>query len=304
MPNLILHHFDASPFAEKIRLAFGLKQLGWQSVTIPMIMPKPKLTALTGGYRKTPVLQIGADIYCDTSLIAQELEKRFPSPSLFPDGNTGLSLALSYWSNSSFFNPGAGLSMGINEELPEAILKDRSEFFNFMDFSRLQEELPHLYTQILSHIELVEQQLADGRQYLLGAKPGWLDINAYFVIWMLRANVPPINDMLRPFKKIAEWEQRLIAIGHGERQEMDADNALAIAKASTACDGDGVDPQDPLQLHEGDTVIVEPDDYGRVPVQGSLLSLDRQKVSIRRHTPEVGEVNVHFPRAGFRISAA
>ena len=29
-------------------------------------MPKPNLTALTGGYRKTPVLQIGADIYCNS----------------------------------------------------------------------------------------------------------------------------------------------------------------------------------------------------------------------------------------------
>ena len=304
MSDLILHHFDASPFAEKIRLVFGLKKLAWQSVEIPMIMPKPLLTALSGGYRKTPVLQIGADIYCDTSLIAQELDKRFPTPGLFPDGNAGLSLALSYWSNLSFFNPGAGLSMGINEELPEAIIKDRSEFFNFMDFSRLKEELPHLFTQILPHIELLEQQLADGRQYLLGSTPGWADINAYSVLWMVRANVPPINDMLTPYESMAKWEQRMTAIGHGQRQDMDADEALSIANASTPGSCEGVDTQDPLQLQEGDEVFVEPDDYGKVPVQGSLLNLDRRRVTIRREDASVGEVNVHFPRAGFRISRA
>jgi len=55
MSQLILHHYPTSPFAEKIRLIFGYKKLAWQSVIIPRIMPKPELTALTGGYRRTPV---------------------------------------------------------------------------------------------------------------------------------------------------------------------------------------------------------------------------------------------------------
>ena len=70
MADLILHHYPTSPFAEKVRLVLGYKNLAWKSVVIPQIMPKPDLQALTGGYRKTPVLQIGADIYCDTALIA------------------------------------------------------------------------------------------------------------------------------------------------------------------------------------------------------------------------------------------
>ena len=49
----------------------------------------PDLVVLTGGYSKTPVLQIGADIYCDTKRIADELETRFPQPTLYPDGATG-----------------------------------------------------------------------------------------------------------------------------------------------------------------------------------------------------------------------
>ena len=68
MHELILHHYPTSPFAEKTRLMLGFKQLSWRSVMIPPIMPKPDLTRLTGGYRKTPVLQIGADIYCDSAV--------------------------------------------------------------------------------------------------------------------------------------------------------------------------------------------------------------------------------------------
>ena len=51
------------------------KGLAWRSVEIPMVMPKPELMPLTGGYRKTPVLQIGAEVYCDTSLILAEIER-------------------------------------------------------------------------------------------------------------------------------------------------------------------------------------------------------------------------------------
>jgi hypothetical protein len=78
MEELILHHYDFSPFSQKIRLIFGIKDLSWRSVTIPSILPKPDLVALTGGYRHMPVMQIGADVYCDTRLIADELDRRFP----------------------------------------------------------------------------------------------------------------------------------------------------------------------------------------------------------------------------------
>ena len=82
MPTeLILHHYDTSPFSEKIRLILGHKKLAWKSVLIPAIMPKPDVVALTGGYRKTPVLQVGADIYCDTALICDVLEHLAPAPA-------------------------------------------------------------------------------------------------------------------------------------------------------------------------------------------------------------------------------
>ena len=89
---IILHHFDRSPFSEKIRVVFGHKGLSWRSVRIPPIMPKPDLMPLTGGYRRTPVMQIGADVFCDTQIIIREIERRFPSPTLFPPGAAGVTL--------------------------------------------------------------------------------------------------------------------------------------------------------------------------------------------------------------------
>jgi len=46
---------------------------------------------------------------------------------------------------------------------------------------------------------------------------------------------------------------------------------------------------------------VTPDDTGRVPVEGVLVGLAADRVSIQRNDPRVGEVVVHFPRAGFVV---
>jgi glutathione S-transferase len=305
MAELILHHFDLSPFAEKARLMLGLKRLAWYSVPIPLVMPKPDLTALTGGYRKTPVLQIGADVYCDTKLIAVELERRFPEPTLFPGGNRGLALALSAWSDRSFFDPGAGLSMGLNKRgLPKEILDDRKAFFNFMNFDVLEDEIPHLHSQLRAQADLVEQQLADGRAFLLGDAPGLADVNAYFPVWMARGNVPTAGTIFAAYGRLAAWERRMAAIGHGTRSEMEPAAAHAVARAATPDAGRGVDPADPLGYAVGDAVVVTPDDYGKVPVAGELVTLQLHEVAVRRTDPRCGTVVVHFPRIGYRVERA
>jgi glutathione S-transferase len=302
--DLILHHVDYSPFAEKARVMLGLKKLAWRSVQIPLVMPKPDLTALTGGYRKTPVLQIGADVYCDTRLIAVELERRFPMPSLFPSGSRGLALALSAWSDRAFFEPGAGLSMALNRRgLPQAVIDDRKAFFNFMDFDRLDDDVPHLHAQLRAQVDLVEQQLADGRPYLLGDQPGLADIHAWFPVWMTRGNVPTAAEILAGCDRLEAWERRIAALGHGTRTEIEAAEAHAVAGATTPEPGQGVDPRDPLGLKVGDDVVVEPDDYGRVPVSGTLVTLQRHEVAVRRHDERCGTVVVHFPRIGYRVAA-
>jgi glutathione S-transferase len=303
--DLILHHFNLSPFAEKVRLMFGIKRLSWRSVIIPMIMPKPALTALTGGYRKTPVLQIGADVYCDSKRIAVELESRFPNPSLFRGSQPGFSLALSAWSDRAFFEPGAGLSMALNRTgLPQEVIADRKAFFNFMDFETLDENISHLSTQLRAQASLLEEQLSDGRDYVFGAEPELADILAYFPVWMCRGHVPSADTILRGFTRLSGWERRMAAIGEGRREEMTASEAHLIARQSVPSEGRGVDPNDALGLRVGERVAVAADDYGRDPVVGELVTLQTNEVAIRRSAAEIGTVVVHFPRTGYRIASA
>jgi glutathione S-transferase len=301
LAEIILHHFDSSPFAEKVRLALGLKGLDWCSVEIPMVMPKPALTALTGGYRKTPVMQIGADIYCDTQRIAVELERRFPEPTLFPQHSEALSLALSQWSDNAFFQPGAGLSMGTNSAIPEDVLRDRREFFNFLNFATLESQLPHLYSQFRANLQLVEAMLSDGRRFVLGDTPGWMDILAYFPIWMARGNIANTAELLQGLSAVQAWEQRVKGFGHGRFRVIQAEEALSIARDSQTVSVAQVDGDAWPALAENISVVVSPQDYGAVPVRGKLLRLTQSEIAIKREETQIGEVVVHFPRIGYRL---
>ena len=302
MHALILHHFDASPYAEKARVLFGIKGLDWHSVQIPMVSPKPDLTALTGGYRKTPVLQVGADVYCDTSCIARELERRQPQPSLWPDGGAGLPFALAGWGDR-YFEPGAGLAMSLNE-LPDDLLKDRREFFTHMDFASFGPRRAHLLSQVRAHAALVEDQLADGRAFLAGDRPGLVDATAWYPLWMARGYVAVTPALVAGFERLLAWEERVRAIGHGTRSEIAAADALAFARDATPAAPGGVDPRDPLGIAAGTRVTVTPDDYGKIPVEGELVSLDAHEVAVLRRTDALGDVVVHFPRIGYLVEPA
>ena len=301
MPDLILHHFDWSPFAEKARLALGLKRARWRSVQVAMVPPRPELAPLTGAYRKTPVLQIGADVYCDTRLIACELERRLPAPSLFPAGNRGVALALSRFSDTSLFEPGAILSMTLNAEVPDAVLADRRRLFTFIEPGVGAAAVPRLLSDLRVNAALLDEQLADGRPFLLGAAPGWADLTCYFPLWMATTFFATAVPSLGLGPRLEAWLARVAAIGHGERTEIDAAAALEVARAAQPLPGRGVDPSDPLGLVAGERVAVTPADYGRDPVVGELVTLDLTEVAIRRGDPRSGDVVTHFPRLGYRI---
>ena len=66
-------------------------------------MPKPQLMPLTGGYRRIPVLQIGADVYCDSQVIVRVIERMHPSPTIYPGGSEGVCHAMNLWADRILF---------------------------------------------------------------------------------------------------------------------------------------------------------------------------------------------------------
>ncbi|MHA1538475.1 MAG: glutathione S-transferase family protein [Alphaproteobacteria bacterium] len=306
-PEIILHHYPESPISEKVRLILGLKKLAWRSVVTPMILPKPDLVALTGGYRKAPVMQVGADIYCDTQRIAGELERRYAQPTLFPNASDGLGTALAFWSDRPLFLTAASLAFAaIGERLPPAFFEDRAKFAGRpIDLERVRKAAPINLDQVRAHTGFVDRQLADGRAYLLGEAPGLADIGPYLSLWFLaRSAREAMGNLNDSFPRIAGWMSRVKEIGHGESSPMEPGEALDIAKAAEPTAREAVDANDPRGLKPGDKLTVTPDDSGRDPVAGVLVASSPNEIAIRRREERVGEVAVHFPRAGFVVMPA
>jgi len=304
---IILHHFDESPFSEKIRIVFGLKNIAWTSVHISRIMPRPDLMPMTGGYRRTPVLQIGADIYCDTQCILREIERRFPEPSLIPSGNEGLAWAAAIWTDRLFFQNTVNLVFGsLADKVTQEFIADRESLRGTkFDVAAMNSAIPQMRDQFRAHLAWIETQFGDGRKWLDGDKPSLIDVHAYMNIWYVHNNLAHAADaLLAEFPKTKAWGAQLRAVGHGRRTEMSTSEALAIAMSATPETAELADPNDPNGRKPGDRVEVLPDDYGKIKVGGEIVALSAQHIAIRRHDPLAGELVVHFPRAGFLVLSA
>ncbi len=302
MTGIILHSYDASPFTQKALRMLGLKRLAWRAVTTPMMPPKPELMALTGGYRGTPVMQIGADLYIDTQLIARELEARFPSPTLFPGDDPGLSYALVKWADA-FFRTGLRLTIGMTASAwPEEFRNDRRGVFPDIDFQAASQDLPHHLSQLRAHAGFLDMQLADGRRFLSGDAPGLVDIQAFSVPWFARPYMPVVNDLWAAFTRMQAWEQRVADLGEGTRTPINAEDAFAEARAARRDTAVNVDPADAQKLQAGMQVEVQPDDSVRGAVRGSVVIATVNEIAVRRHHEWCGEVVVHFPRLGYRVT--
>jgi glutathione S-transferase len=303
---IILHHFDESPFSEKIRLIFGIKKLAWTSVRISRIMPRPDLMPMTGGYRRTPVMQIGADIYCDTQCIMRELERRFPQPNLLPRGYEGLAWGSAMWTDRMFFQSTVNLVFGsVADRVPAEFIADREKLRGAkFDVAGMTAAIPQMRDQFRAHLQWIDAQLCDERTWLAGEAPSLLDINAYMNVWYARASMPDAEELFAEFDHARAWAGRVRTIGHGTRTEMTTAEALEIAAKATPATEELSDPSDPNGRKPGDKVEVMPDDYGKIRVAGEIVALSPQHVAIRRRDPKAGDVVVHFPRAGFLVLPA
>jgi glutathione S-transferase len=304
MTDLILHHFDSSPFSEKVRLILGFKKLAWRSVKVPLILPKPDVVALTGGYRRTPFLQIGADIYCDTALMARVIDGIAPRPALFPSAQGDLQHLLAQWADSTLFwtaipytaQP-AGIAhvfSGAEPEFLKALGADRSA----MTAGMRRVTPVDAAAQLGSYCTWLESLLAHGKPFLLGDAPCIADFSVAQCLWFVHL-APPVMHVLAPFTKLTSWYERVIAFGHGTSEPLPASDAIAIAATAGGHAATRVEPG--LGFEAFAQVTVMATDYASDLVPGSLVGLSTSEVVIERTDDRAGTVHVHFPRIGYQI---
>lgn len=306
MHAITLHHYEFSSFSQKVRTALGLKQLTWRSVDIPGMPPRPLLTPLTGGYRRAPVLQMGADIYCDTHAILAVLDRLQPAPTLLPAGSEGLARGLAFAWERQMWVPTIGVLVHyIGEHIPPEFIKDRKEGYLGIDISQAA-----MAPQFQEHVQFVRAQIAwlaqalASRRFLFGDGPSIADLACWQTIFLLRKNCPPDVDALLGLAPIIDWYDRILALGHGQSTPMTSEEAFEIACQASPEPVTHLPPNgDPGGLKDGTAVRVTPDDNARVSVTGTLVAADAFEIVIHRRDERAGDLHIHFPRLGYTLEA-
>lgn len=309
-PEIILHHYPVSPFAEKARLMLGFKGLAWRSVLIPNVMPKPDVQALTGGYRRTPVLQIGADIYCDTALIADVLEHIEPSPTLYPEQLKGAARIVAQWADSALFT--TAMAHNFSPKGAAAFFEvqgmgaDTAKAFA-VDRAAMRGGAPRMYAgdaaaAYKSYLRRLANML-DDQDFLFGEAPCLADFSCYHPLWFTR-NIPAIADIFSATPNLLPWMDRMAALGHGISQPCSSTDAITVAAAAEPAPLQDEPFQNEHGLALGSQVSITAESFGLEITQGELLAATRMHYTLRRTDERAGTVHVHFPRVGFVLKKA
>lgn len=310
---MILHHYPNSPFAEKIRALLGYKGIAWQSVVQPDIMPKADLQALTGGYRRIPVLQIGADVYCDTALIVQVIENLHPAPSLSAVGNAGAMDTIAQWADDALFWAAMGYNFKgaaalfadrppeVAAQAAKAFAEDRGAMFGSTPRQRPNDATSayKIYLQRISAV-LGEQD------YLFGAVPTLADFACYHPLWFTATRVPQMAGIFDATPNLRPWLVRMQAFsaaGKALRSDLTPQVAIELAASSTPApvSGEWVDEHGIELGHQG---AITAEKFGMEASVGELVSASASRYTIARTDSRAGRVHVHFPRLGFSLKRA
>ncbi|PIL34616.1 hypothetical protein GSI_03395 [Ganoderma sinense ZZ0214-1] len=328
---VILYHYDASPVSRKVRHILTIKKIPHFTVEVPMTHPRPDLADRLGvKYRLVPVLAIGNDVYCDSSLIASVLERNFTPAegfgTIFPKrkgggtADTGMikALAMSYADRAL----GALGSLTLPyHKFKQDFLDDRSDWFGAkVDPQAIMANQPVVVSTLSSHLALIEEQLSDGREWLMDTEtPGLADISVHY-IWDWMLSFRPLryikNELLddAKFPATLAWISRMSAYIAKENaaynsvlDNLSGERAAELITSSMSADINAVSfdavEASRLKVKLRDVVSVAPTDNGKVPTVGKLVALNKEEVVIETVGFSGKPVHCHFPRLYYSVRA-
>jgi glutathione S-transferase len=299
---MILYHYATSPYCEKVRAMLGYAGLYWESVTVREMPPRPELYRLAGGYRRVPVAQMGADIFCDTKTITAEIARMSGKPELSLETCDPEVRAYANRAESEFILACLGSTFG--KKMVTKMLKMYSvlEFFRLtwdrIDMVRKSSlQMPsgkQAKAMVREHLAKMEKRL--GGSFLFGEEPTIADFAAYHGTWYIRDLAE--LDLIDDYPAVIAWVDRIQAFGHGTRSELSAERAMDIATEE--------EPRPlPAETQDeewiGQPVSIAPSDYWKEPVTGVLVASSAHRWVLERRLTASSNVNVHFPKQGFAL---
>ncbi|KAJ7725989.1 hypothetical protein B0H16DRAFT_1781529 [Mycena metata] len=327
--SVILYCYGTSPYSKKTETVLLLKNIRHEKVIVANMLPRSEITDLLGiVYRQIPLLAIGNDIYCDTSLIASILERRFPASqgygTIFPNkkgggADTGLIKVFDKHYVDVVLFP-LGLNLVPFDKIPPAFVADRAT--PDTSAKKLVVRCPPTWSiswpvkrDSTDHKQsLVEEQLSDGREWLFDTElPSLADASVHFVsLWI--KGLPSTESLfdVSKFPQFMEWLSRMTAYIERLKAEQPPvlnvtgeDAAARIVAASfEPYNVVGFDECEAtrLGLKAGDKVSVGADEIGKdFRTTGTLVALNREEFVIEVQG-SAGLVRCHFPRILFNAA--
>ncbi|RCL79241.1 MAG: glutathione S-transferase family protein [SAR116 cluster bacterium] len=303
----IFHHYPQSPIAEKIRMTFGIMGMEWQSVHIPRIPPKPLLMPLTGGYRRTPVLQLGSDIFCDSQSIAGQLGLQNSKASAYQLSNKALELILGSFGETILFSLTVRVvltsSMGV---APEQFIKDRGSLYFEPGWTveEMRDSLPSILMQLQAAFDLINHHLLENGPFMNGDRPSYSDAVVQHCVWFLCGRFEGGDEFIEPFDAICKQRDLIASLGHGTSHDISAEQALETAIKNPPKAPKGINCTYTGGLKYAQKVKIRPNGRTSDPdVIGALRYLDETLIIIDYAHEDAGQVAIHFPVLGYQISA-
>ena len=303
---LIFHHKKVSPYSEKIRLMLGHTNLQWRSVQAPLTPPRPSIDPLVGGYRRIPVAQIDADIFCDTRIIATEIADLSNNALLNPFNQTEEQWLWSEYIETEIFQIGLnsldflGLIRALFTQIPlgqlPRYLMDEKHLVTHAN-PKVKAALPSRpkSKQLwLVYLDRLENQLQ--QDYFAGSKPGYLDFCTVHLIWFRMAME---RRLLKGRPTLETWYHKMLSLSHGNAVEISPTQAIDAAKAAAP----RPIPTSMTQSRRiGRLVSVTTTDIFLGSTQGKLVGENDERWILARDTKEAGLVHIHFPKATYQLT--
>ena len=304
----ILHHYWRSPYAEKVRAYLGYKGLAWRSREIAVTPPRPSLAPILGAFRRTPVLQIGADYVCDTRLILEAIDT-LSDRSTPTAPATAVSDLICGWGEPRMFVLLGAIRFQKATDIEgvfdgqvdvERFSTDRLPFMQpAYEAARFRQLREPAIDHLRRYLSVIDKALAERGPFIGGDRPSHGDFSAYHTIWWLR--VPPRHDeLVQLYPRIEKWADRFAAFGKSSFVSILDDETFEAARLPPAFQPDWPIVDDDRLGHE---VEIVPDDYGRNPIRGRLIVATDRHVAIERAIDGLDKVRVHIPRLGYEIVA-
>ncbi len=300
---MILHHYNISPYSEKIRLMLGYAGIDWQSSIVPPMPPRPTLDPFLGGYRRIPVAQIGADVVCDTRLIAAEIATISGKPELsfYTASKEMVNFATN--TNDNMFMPvvqGAVPSHVLRRLITQywpwqiiRLLKDRAQVGKHSKLPRMRKsERKNTADNFKQQLE----NLLSQNDFLFGHTPSIADFSAYHLVWFAKITRP--NEFLTDLPNTQRWRQRMSALGHGKSTKIRKNQLFNITKEAAPKE---LSAQQLAGKNVGKSVSIRPTDYAEDSTLGKLVGADEERWVIAKESNEFGVVHVHFPKHGYKL---